>query len=80
LILGSITAPSYINERFTERERGTTSADHSGQSPAVVAAAQANLRVVWHRFEGTPQTMYPNINNEPYLQGALNRTRVTLLK
>ena len=32
-----------------------TAADHSGQSPAATVAAQANLRVVRHRFEGTSQ-------------------------
>ena len=53
--MGSITGPSYINERFTRGERGTTPADHSGQTPAATVAAQANLRVVRHRFEGTSQ-------------------------
>ena len=30
-------------------------ADHSGQSPNATVAAQVNLRVVRHRFEGTSQ-------------------------
>ena len=53
--MGSPTGPSYINERFTRGERDGNPTDHSGQTPAATATAQANLRVVRHRFEGTSQ-------------------------
>ncbi len=42
-------------ENLTWCPTARTAADHSGQSPAAAVAAQANLRVVRHRFEGTPQ-------------------------
>ena len=42
-------------ENLTWCPTARTAADHSGQSPAATVAAQANLRVVEHRFEGTSQ-------------------------
>ena len=42
-------------ENLTWCPTARTAADHSGQSPAATVAAQANLRVVRHRFEGTSQ-------------------------
>ena len=43
-------------ESLTWCPTARTAADHSGhKSPAATVAAQANLRVVRHRFEGTSQ-------------------------
>ena len=54
-ILDQKTASNLPNERGTKGERGGTPADYSSQTPATTAAPQANLRVVRHRLEGTPQ-------------------------
>jgi len=42
-------------ENLTWCPTARTAADHSGQSPNATVAAQVNLRVVRHRFEGTSQ-------------------------
>ena len=42
-------------ESLTWCPTARTAADHSGQSSAATVAAQVNLRVVRHRFEGTSQ-------------------------
>jgi len=42
-------------ENLTWCPTARTAADHSGQSPDATVAAQVNLRVVRHRFEGTSQ-------------------------